>query len=76
MKSALARIHSVGYVHGDIARRNFCKKANVVLVDLETLAVGSPVEMEAELADIVDCLMPEFHSVIFCRLNYTYTKPS
>jgi tRNA A-37 threonylcarbamoyl transferase component Bud32 len=53
MKSALARIHSVGYVHGDIARRNFCKKANVVfLVDLETLAVGSPVEMEAELADI------------------------
>jgi hypothetical protein len=53
MKSALARIHSVGYVHGDIARRNFCKKANMVfLVDLETLAVGSPVEMEAELADI------------------------
>jgi hypothetical protein len=53
MKSALARIHSAGYVHGDIARRNFCKKAGVVfLVDLETLAVGSPVEMEAELADI------------------------
>ncbi|KAM6492114.1 hypothetical protein JOM56_011838 [Amanita muscaria] len=53
MKSALARIHSAGYVHGDIARRNFCKKADVVfLVDLETLAVGSPVEMEAELAQI------------------------
>jgi tRNA A-37 threonylcarbamoyl transferase component Bud32 len=53
MKSALARIHSAGYVHGDIARRNFCKKANMVfLVDLETLAAESPDEMEAELADI------------------------
>ena len=53
MKSALARIHSAGYVHGDIARRNFCEKAGVVfLVDLETLAVGSPVEMAAELAQI------------------------
>lgn len=53
MKAALACIHSAGYVHGDIARRNFCKKADVVfLVDLETLAVGSSVEMEAELAEI------------------------
>ncbi|KAK2460072.1 hypothetical protein APHAL10511_007906 [Amanita phalloides] len=54
MRSALARIHSAGYVHGDIARRNFCKKASgmVFLVDLETLAEGSPVEMEAELAQI------------------------
>ena len=53
MKFALARIHSAGYVHGDIARRNFCKKANVIfLVDLETLAAGSLVEMEAELADV------------------------
>jgi len=53
MKSALARIHLAGYVHSDIARCNFCKKGNVVfLVDLETLAMGSPVEMEAELAQI------------------------
>jgi tRNA A-37 threonylcarbamoyl transferase component Bud32 len=53
MKSALARIHSAGYVHGDIARRNFCKMADVVfLVDLETLAEGSTSEMEAELADV------------------------
>ena len=53
MKSALTRIHSAGYVHGDIARRNFCKKVNVVfLVDLETLAPGSTAEMEAELADV------------------------
>ena len=53
MKSALARIHWAGYVHGDIARRNFCKRGNrVFLVDLETLAEGSPVEMAAELAQI------------------------
>ena len=53
VKSALARIHSAGYIHGDIARRNFCNKADVVfLIDLETLAVGSSAEMEAELAEI------------------------
>ena len=53
MKSALAHIHLAGYVHGDVARRNFCKNGNVVfLVDLETLVMGSPVEMEAELAQI------------------------
>ena len=53
MKSALARIHSAGYVHGDIARRNFCKKDNMVfLVDLETLVMGSPAEMDDELAQI------------------------
>jgi len=51
MKSTLSCIQA-GYVHGDIARRN-CKTANVVfLVDLETLALGSPVEMEAKLTDI------------------------
>ncbi|KAF5375519.1 hypothetical protein D9615_009168 [Tricholomella constricta] len=53
MTSALARIHSKGYVHGDIARRNFCKKDNVVyLVDLETLAPGSSDERAAELSSI------------------------
>ena len=53
MKSALARIHSAGYVHNDIARRNFCKRGKMVfLVDLEALAEGSPVEMAAELAQI------------------------
>jgi hypothetical protein len=53
MKSALARIHSAGYVHGDIARRNFCKRANkIFIVDLETLAVGSASEMEDELAAV------------------------
>ena len=53
MKSALARIHSKGYVHGDIARRNFCMRENkVFVVDLETLRKGSHLEMRAELDEI------------------------
>jgi hypothetical protein len=53
MKAALSHIHSAGYVHGDIARRNFCTKGNMVfLVDLETLALGTRVERENELAAI------------------------
>jgi hypothetical protein len=37
MKSALERIHGAGYIHGDIARRNFCRTpmGEVFLVDLE-----------------------------------------
>jgi hypothetical protein len=37
MKAALRHIHDAGYVHGDIARRNFCRTLNgdVFLVDLE-----------------------------------------
>lgn len=53
MKAALSRIHLAGYVHGDIARRNFCIKGNAVfLVDLETLALGTLVERTNELAAI------------------------
>ena len=37
MKNALQRIHNAGFVHGDIARRNFCRTrgGDVFLVDLE-----------------------------------------
>jgi hypothetical protein len=36
MKSALSRIHASGYLHGDIARRNFCEKGDkVFIIDLE-----------------------------------------
>ena len=48
MKVALSR--TARYVHGDIAWCNFCQKGNVV--DLETLAPGSPVQMVAELTAI------------------------
>jgi len=47
MRHALSLIHREGYVHGDIARRNFCKKGNAIfLVDLETPALGTPVELQ------------------------------
>jgi len=53
MRSALARIHAEGYVHGDIERRNFCKRGTTVfLVDLERLRRGTPDEMVAELAQL------------------------
>jgi hypothetical protein len=56
MKAALSRIHLAGYVHGDIARRNFCTKGNAVfLVDLETLVPGTLVERTNELA-VIDAL--------------------
>ncbi|KAF8345189.1 hypothetical protein F5887DRAFT_1061817 [Amanita rubescens] len=37
MKEALRCIHNAGYVHGDVARRNFCrtKSGRIFLVDLE-----------------------------------------
>lgn len=53
MRSALTHIHTAGYIHGDIARRNFCKKGHrVYLVDLESLMLGDAVEMQAELAAV------------------------
>jgi hypothetical protein len=37
MKDALQHIHDAGFVHGDVARRNFCKMGrDVFLVDLES----------------------------------------
>ena len=37
MKAALRHIHKAGFVHGDVARRNFCRteSGDVFLVDLE-----------------------------------------
>ena len=56
MKSTLARIHSAGYIHGDIARHKFCKRGDLMsLVGLDMLAQGSPVKMESELG-LVDAL--------------------
>ncbi len=38
MKKALRCIHDAGYVHGDVARRNFCRteSGHIFLVDLES----------------------------------------
>ena len=37
MRQALRCVHEVGFVHGDIARRNICRteRGDVFLVDLE-----------------------------------------
>jgi hypothetical protein len=50
MKSALQHIHNAGWVHGDIARRNFCrtKSGDVFLVDL---AMSRHTYVQAELDD-------------------------
>ena len=40
-KAALRRIHDAGFVHGDVARRNFCRteRGKVFLVDLRNVDV-------------------------------------
>ena len=51
MRSALDLIHTAGYIHGDVERRNFCQRDTMVfLVDLERLRQGTPGEIAAELA--------------------------
>ena len=42
LKGTLQRIHSSGYIHGDIARRNFCRNTSgdIFLVDLERCRQG------------------------------------
>lgn len=55
MKAALQRTHNAGFVHGDIARRNFCRTArgNVFLVDLERCRLsGNPSELVAEMDEV------------------------
>lgn len=53
MKEVLRRIHSAGFVHGDIARRNFCRirGGDVFLVDLE-MCVRS--QNQSQLDDEMD----------------------
>ena len=58
MKAALQRIHNAGFIHGDIARRNFCRtgSGDIFLVDLERCrSSGSPSELGDEM-DQVDGL--------------------
>ena len=55
MKAALQRIHNAGFVHGDIARRNFCRTAqgSIFLVDLERCQLsGNPSELVAEMNEV------------------------
>lgn len=55
MRAALQRIHNAGFIHGDIARRNFCRKENddVFLVDLESCrASRNPAELADEMNEV------------------------
>jgi hypothetical protein len=55
MKAALQHIHNAGYIHGDIARRNFCstESGDVFLVDLETCQLcGNPSELVDEMNEV------------------------
>ncbi|KAM6496012.1 hypothetical protein JOM56_008718 [Amanita muscaria] len=53
-KAALQRIHSAGFVHGDVARRNFCRRNNrIFLVDLERCRPArDPSELGNELNEV------------------------
>jgi hypothetical protein len=55
MKAALQHIHNAGYIHGDIARRNFCRtdSGDVFLVDLERCQPsGNPSELHDEMDQV------------------------
>jgi hypothetical protein len=55
MKAALQRIHNAGYIHGDIARRNFCRNdsGDIFLVDLETCQSSrDPSKLGSEMAQV------------------------
>jgi len=55
MKAALHRIHDAGFVHGDVARRNFCRteSGDIFLVDLERCQrSGNPSELDDEMNEV------------------------
>lgn len=51
MRDALYRIHRAGYVHGDVARRNFCRRQDgrIFLVDLERCQCRNQAERDIEM---------------------------
>ena len=66
MKAALQRIHNAGFIHGDIARRNFCRtdSGDVFLLDLERCRPsGNPSELDDEM-DQVDGLSLSTRTII------------
>lgn len=56
MKSTLGRIHSAGYLHGDVARRKFCiKNSKMFMIDLE-MSRPSNDESQCDEKRLVDFL--------------------
>ena len=57
MRASVQQIHNAGYVHGDIARRNFCcKDSRVFLVDLESCQLAQHHSEQVHEMDQVDSL--------------------
>jgi len=55
MKAALHHIHDAGFVHGDVARRNFCRteSGDIFLVDLERCQRSkNPSELDDEMNEV------------------------
>ena len=55
MKKALQHIHNAGFIHGDIARRNFCRteRGEIFLVDLERCRrAENPSELGDEMNEV------------------------
>jgi hypothetical protein len=55
MKASLRQIHNAGYIHGDIARRNFCMtlSGDVFLVDLERCrCAANQSELDDEMNEV------------------------
>ena len=55
MKAALHCIHNAGFVHGDVARRNFCRteSGDIFLVDLERCQRSvNPSELDDEMNEV------------------------
>ena len=55
MKASLGQIHDAGYIHGDIARRNFCMtlSGDVFLVDLERCRrAANQSERDGEMTEV------------------------
>ena len=74
MRAALQRIHNAGFIHGDIARRNFCRKENddVFLVDLESCrASRNPAELADEMKNCRFYICP---TISRKRLTHTFSR--
>jgi tRNA A-37 threonylcarbamoyl transferase component Bud32 len=55
MKAALQRIHDAGFMHGDVAPRNFCRteSGDIFLVDLERCRRSeNPSELDDEMNEV------------------------
>ena len=55
MKAALQHIHNAGLIHGDVARRNFCRteSGDIFLVDLERCQTPeNPSALEDEMKEV------------------------